>query len=328
MANELWNQRVLRAQQITAERKGIDISIMLPPRNPSADGSTHQAEDAVAAPAVAETAVAAPAVAETAGADVVAEAEAVVEATAPVAVAEATAPAAADRVAAAKARAAAKATSNGAPAVPTPAAKPAAAPRPAPAKAAAAEAAPAEVGQSGMNRREFITYAWAAALGLVTLEGGLATFQFMYPRFREGELGGKFTLGAASGLPALEAPPKADPDGKFWLVNTDAGPKAIYMVCTHLGCLYKWEQSNNRFECPCHGSKFSREGFYIEGPAARSLDQFIVEVEAGGVVAVTEDSEEGAVPPAVPSPDAVIRVNTGKRIPGRPAEDSPEKGTG
>lgn len=326
MANELWNQRVLRAQQITAERKGIDISIMLPPRNPSADGSTHQAEEAVvevAAPAVAE-----PAVAETAVADVVAEAEAVVETAAPVAVAEATTPAAADRVAAAKARAAAKAASNGAPAVPTPAAKPAAAPRPAPVKAAAAEAAPAEVGQSGMNRREFITYAWAAALGLVTLEGGLATFQFMYPRFKEGEFGGKFVLGAASALPPATEQPKANADGKFWLVNTEAGPLAIYMVCTHLGCLYKWEASNNRFECPCHGSKFSREGFYIEGPAPRSLDQFVVEIDAGNTVEVTTDGEIGAVPPPAPSPTAEVRVNTGKRVKGHPAADSPAKGEG
>ena len=317
MANELWNQRVLQAQQITAERKGIDISVMLSPRNPSADGSAHKAEEAVTELVTASVVT-----------DVVAEAEAVVEAAAPVAVAEAAAPAtdaAADRVAAAKARAAAKATSNGAPAAA--AAKPAA-PNPTPAKAPAVQAAPAEVGQSGMNRREFVTYAWAAALGLVTLEGGLATFQFMYPRFKAGQFGGKFDLGAATILPLTDAAPKPDPNGKFWLVNTDAGPKAIYMVCTHLGCLYKWEPSNNRFECPCHGSKFSREGFYIEGPAPRSLDQFIVEVDEGGVVALSTDGDIGVVPPAVPSPGAEIRVNTGKRIKGHPSAESPAKGTG
>lgn len=317
MANELWNQRVLQAQQIAAERMGIDISVMLPPRNPSADGSAHTAEEAVAEEAVVE--VASPAVAESAVADVIAEAEAVVESAAPVAVAEAAAPAAQDR-------AAAKAASNGAPKAPAPTPKPAAAPRPAPAKAA--QAAPAEVGQSGMNRREFVTYAWAAALGLVTLEGGLATFQFMYPRFKEGEFGGKFVLGAASGLPPATEQPTANADGKFWLVNTEAGPMAIYMVCTHLGCLYKWEASNNRFECPCHGSKFSREGFYIEGPAPRSLDQFVVEVEAGNTVEVTTDGEIGPVPPSVPSPTAEVRVNTGKRVKGHPATDSPASGTG
>ncbi|HRJ43453.1 MAG TPA: Rieske 2Fe-2S domain-containing protein, partial [Caldilineaceae bacterium] len=208
-----------------------------------------------------------------------------------------------------------------------PAAKPAP-PKPTPAKAPAAQAAPVEVGQAGMNRREFITYAWAAALGLVTLEGGLATYLFMYPRFKEGQFGGKFILGPATVLPATDAGPQPDTNGKFWLVNTDAGPKAIYMVCTHLGCLYKWEQSNNRFECPCHGSKFSREGFYIEGPAPRSLDEFIVEVEEAGVVTLTTDSGNGAIPPAIPSPAAEIRVNTGKRIPGGAAADSPVKGTG
>ncbi|MFZ1756907.1 MAG: Rieske 2Fe-2S domain-containing protein, partial [Caldilineaceae bacterium] len=170
--------------------------------------------------------------------------------------------------------------------------------------------------------------AWAAAMGLLTLEGGLATYLFMYPRFKEGEFGGKFTLGPASVLPPVDASPEAETSGKFWLVNTDAGPKAIYMVCTHLGCLYKWEPSNNRFECPCHGSKFSREGFYIEGPAPRSLDQFIVEVDDNGVVATTTESDQGAIPPEVPSPSAEIRVNTGKRILGRPSAESPAKDNG
>jgi len=325
MANELWNERVRRAQEITAERKGIDISVMLLPRSPSADGSAHQAEDA--APA---------AVAQPVVADVVAEAatlaEAVVEAVPPVAVAETATPApqtatggaAADRVAAAKARAAAKAA-NGAAATPAP--KPAA-PKPVPAKASAVAAAPAEVGQAGMNRREFITYAWAASLGLVSLEGGLATYLFMYPRFKAGEFGGKFDLGPATVLPPADAAPQADTKGKFWLVNTDAGPKAIYMVCTHLGCLYKWEPSNNRFECPCHGSKFSREGFYIEGPAPRSLDQFSVEAVDGGTTTLTTDSDQGAIPPAVASPTTEIFVNTGKKINGRPASESPANNSG
>lgn len=317
MANELWLERVRRAQEAAAARKGIDVSVMLPPRNPSEGGSAHSAVEAAAEPAVA---------------DVVAEAEAVVEAAAPVAVAESSAgeaapaasDAAADRVAAAKARAAAKSAANGAPAAPAAAPKPAA-PRPAPAKAAAAESAPAEVGQAGMNRREFVTYAWAAALGLLTLEGGLATYLFMYPRFKAGEFGGKFELGPATVLPPTDASPKPDTTGKFWLVNTEAGPKAIYMVCTHLGCLYKWEPSNFRFECPCHGSKFSREGFYIEGPAPRSLDQFIVEVVDSGTTNTTQDSPDGAIPPAVPSASAEIIVDTGKRIQGRPAAESPAR---
>ena len=163
-----------------------------------------------------------------------------------------------------------------------------------------------EKAKAEMNRREFITYAWGAAMGLLTLEALGVTYFFMYPRFREGEFGGVFRMGPETSLPPADAAPQPMTDGKFWWVNiTDEGPKAIYMVCTHLGCLYKWVGERNRFECPCHGSKFTREGFYIEGPAPRSLDSF----------------ETALV-------DGEWLVDTGAKILGSPASDSPAKGTG
>jgi len=165
------------------------------------------------------------------------------------------------------------------------------------------EETPEQKAKKAMNRREFLTYAWGATLGLLLLETAAGMFGFMYPRFKAGEFGGKFFLGPTSSLPPTDAPPQPETAGKFWLVNTtDEGPKALYMVCTHLGCLYKWAQSNNRFECPCHGSKFSREGFYIEGPAPRSLDTFLITEEAGVVV-----------------------VDTGKKTLGQPSADSPAR---
>jgi cytochrome b6-f complex iron-sulfur subunit len=166
-----------------------------------------------------------------------------------------------------------------------------------------AEESPEEKARKEMNRREFLTYAWGAALGLLVLESGVATFFFMYPRFRAGEFGGVFYVGPESSLPASDAVPVPYTDGKFWLVTTEAQePRALYMVCTHLGCLYKWAPSNFRFECPCHGSKFSHDGYYIEGPAPRSLDMFEITVENGEVA-----------------------VNTGRRIIGEPAADSPAR---
>ncbi len=157
--------------------------------------------------------------------------------------------------------------------------------------------------QREMTRRELLTYAWGASLGLLGITAGVGTFMFMMPRFKAGEFGGDFFLGPESSMPPTDAAPLAEVAGKFWLVNTaDEGVKALYMVCTHLGCLYKWEASNLRFECPCHGSKFSREGFYIEGPAPRSLDRFDLTVENGEVT-----------------------VHTGKKIVGAPAGESPAK---
>lgn len=198
------------------------------------------------------------------------------------------------------------AESNGAVAAPTAdagtAASVAAAPVPADTGVATSTEEDAEASaQAEMTRREFLTYAWGAALGLLAVETGLMSYFFMYPRFRAGEFGGQFFL-SQTDVPSAEAAPVPETSGKFWLVNTEEGPRALYMVCTHLGCLYKWEASNNRFECPCHGSKFSKDGFYIEGPAPRSLDRF-------------EISEE----------NAQVIVDTGRKIVGSAASESPAR---
>ncbi len=178
-------------------------------------------------------------------------------------------------------------------------AAPKAAPRPAPASAAEAQGP----STADMNRREFLTYAWGGALGFLALGGAVGSFLFMYPRFKAGEFGGKFFIGPESVLPDASAAPVPQPNGKFWLVTTEEGdPRALYMVCTHLGCLYKWEASNVRFECPCHGSKFTHDGYYIEGPAPRSLDTFVISVEEGQVV-----------------------VDTGAKIIGNPSSESPAR---
>ncbi len=171
-----------------------------------------------------------------------------------------------------------------------------------------------------VNRREFLAYSWSAAVGVVTAQSLVATGLLMYPRFKAGEFGGDFLLGSSAGLPSLDAAPQSDPIGKFWLVNTDEGPRALYMVCTHLGCLFKWVDANKRFECPCHGSKFTREGVYIEGPAPRSLDQFVIEVtQDGSVVASTQSADSDIQPPGTPAEGTEIVVKTGSRIQGRPA---------
>jgi cytochrome b6-f complex iron-sulfur subunit len=178
------------------------------------------------------------------------------------------------------------------------------------------------VGPVPMNRREFLFYIWGASMALTLAGTAGALLWYAYPRFREGEFGGRFVI-PVSAVPATTAPPQENAEGRFWLVNTPQGVMAIYKVCTHLGCLYKWVPSNDRFECPCHGSKFTREGNWIEGPAPRHLDRFVVQAvdERGTVLAETVQGDPNVNPQAggpVPiPPDAVdLRIDTGKRIKG------------
>ena len=41
--------------------------------------------------------------------------------------------------------------------------------------------------------------------------------------------------------------------------------------CPHLGCALRYNTEEHTWDCPCHGSRFTREGGLIQGPAQRSL---------------------------------------------------------
>ena len=57
----------------------------------------------------------------------------------------------------------------------------------------------------------------------------------------------------------------------IYIVHAPEGLYAMSAVCTHLGCLTAWKPELGIVACPCHGSKFRRDGSKIEGPAPRGL---------------------------------------------------------
>ena len=176
-------------------------------------------------------------------------------------------------------------------------------------------------------------------MALFLAEGGGALVWFALPRFKPGEFGGLFRLDLAV-LPPPDSDPAPFDGGRFWLVNvgprSEADPRhpagqssqlgvlAIYKVCVHLGCLYAWKPANDRFECPCHGSKYLKDGTRVRGPASRNLDRFVVQAvdAAGKVLAETAqgDANQNAgagAPLMLPPGTAALHIDTGKRVQGR-----------
>ena len=172
--------------------------------------------------------------------------------------------------------------------------------------------------QAPVTRREFLNYAFLASLGIFFVALGGATFMFALPRFGAGEFGGIFDLGQAGNVvPPTDAAPANNTPARSWISNSDQGVVALYNVCVHLGCLYGWQPVTTRFECPCHGSKYQKNGTYIEGPAPRSLDRFVIQFKDadGNVLAETNAAGD---PLPIPDPNANLVVNTGKIILGKP----------
>jgi cytochrome b6-f complex iron-sulfur subunit len=140
-----------------------------------------------------------------------------------------------------------------------------------------------------MIRREFLYYVWGASMALLAAQTGGALLWYTLPRYKPGTYGGIFTI-EMNELPAPDGPPTPFYEGRFWLVHIDsqaandsrhptgyatqAGWVALFQDCPHLGCTFRWVPFNDRFECPCHGDKFLRDGTRIHHPAMRDLDKF------------------------------------------------------
>ena len=196
----------------------------------------------------------------------------------------------------------------------------------------------ADAKSGGISRREFLYYIWGASMAIYAAQFSGLLIWFLLPRFREGEFGGRFIIPVEE-LPNINASPANYPDGRFWLVNLDTeqpnqlmfsapdesepikGVAAIYKVCTHLGCIYTWTDVNDRYECPCHGSKYRLDGRRIEAPAPRSLDRFSVEaldaernpIPGGTAELVMENGSEVFAPLQLPPETAFVSIDTGNR---------------
>ncbi len=64
----------------------------------------------------------------------------------------------------------------------------------------------------------------------------------------------------------------------------DKGFLAFSKVCTHLGCLVKYDKERQLFICPCHAGVYDLKGNVLSGPPPKPLQKFAVRVEGDNIV--------------------------------------------
>ena len=59
---------------------------------------------------------------------------------------------------------------------------------------------------------------------------------------------------------------------------------ALSTICSHLGCLVRWDAGTGTLACPCHRASFGLEGQVLEGPPPRPLESFLVQIVEDRVI--------------------------------------------
>ena len=128
------------------------------------------------------------------------------------------------------------------------------------------------------TRREFLRLAVIGTAGLAVARCGGDT-----PTGTGGG-GGGGTLGPTK-LKAVGSYPAnsvtLETSVSAFVIRTDAGFSARSSVCTHQGCTPNW--TGSQFACPCHGSRFEKDGSVANGPANSPLVSYEVTMQEGFV---------------------------------------------
>lgn len=73
---------------------------------------------------------------------------------------------------------------------------------------------------------------------------------------------------------------------RAYVIHAPDGFRALSSVCTHLGCVTRYQPDRNLIACPCHGSRYALDGEVLAGPAPRPLPAFQMTLSPKGEIEV------------------------------------------
>lgn len=147
-----------------------------------------------------------------------------------------------------------------------------------------------------MSRRQLLNFLTGAVVASTAGSALYPVSKFFIPPTESSE-GGAILAKDRSGNPIPASQILAEPAGTRALVAGLAGEPTYLSVkqdgtldsvgivdnCTHLGCTFPWNEIDQQFQCPCHGSRYSVDGSVVRGPAPLPLKLVRVDVKGNAI---------------------------------------------
>jgi nitrite reductase/ring-hydroxylating ferredoxin subunit len=143
-------------------------------------------------------------------------------------------------------------------------------------------------GDKDLSRRAFCQATGLAACALAAGGAAVVAADFLRPRVLF-EPATTFTVGPPD---AIGAGAVLDfPEHRAFVIRQADGFHALSSVCTHLGCITRYQPDRTQIACPCHGSRFALDGEVQAGPAPRALRWLQMAMSERGEIVVDTAAE-------------------------------------
>jgi Rieske Fe-S protein len=146
-----------------------------------------------------------------------------------------------------------------------------------------------------LDRRSFVKVVMASVGGFITLVLGIPAVAYVVaPAAKTQSTEGWVPAGPMEnypmGIPTVFTFTKTTQNGWERTVNSYAvyvtkyGEDQVSVlsnICTHLSCRVSWDETAQKYRCPCHNGVFDKAGMVVSGPAPKPLIDYETKVEEG-----------------------------------------------
>jgi len=139
-----------------------------------------------------------------------------------------------------------------------------------------------------LTRRKFCQFTGFGACAIAGAGAAAVSADFLRPRALF-EPPTRFTMGPPDAIAVGSV--LDDTEHRVFVIRLAMGFWALSSVCTHLGCITRYQPDRKIIACPCHGSRFSLEGDVLAGPAPRPLHRLQMSLSDRGSIVVNTASE-------------------------------------